>query len=193
MNAVLEQNPDGFLETTREYLEDFKSIHMIEGGDAVVEYAYGTINQIMDKATEIAKPSCSVGCSFCCHDAIMVSDLEANYIIKRMKESNIKPNRGRLKRQSRVKDFKDLKWKDKACSMLGDDGMCTIYEHRPIVCRTHNSIDIVSKCDKRIDPNSYVKEFRVLESEAINTAIYLVTGANSLSDIKRLDQYLKDS
>lgn len=190
MNAVLEQKPEEFLETTRNFVKHFKGIKLINGGDAVVETAYNMIEQIMDKASHTVKTSCGAGCSFCCHDAIMVSDLEADYIIKKMKESKISPNRGRLKRQSRTKDFKTLKWKDKACSMLGDDGLCTIYEHRPIVCRTHNSIDIVSKCDKRIDPNSSVKEFRILESEAINTAIYLVTGVSSITDIKRLDHYL---
>lgn len=190
MSIILDENPDGFLEATHEFLGFFKNMYQIKGGDAVVETAYDAIDQIMHKASLIEKTTCGVGCSFCCHDSIMVSDLEANYIIKKMKESSITPNRGRLKRQSRAKDFKTLKWKDKACSMLGDDGLCTIYEHRPIVCRTHNSIDIVSKCDKRIDPNSSVKEYRILESEAINASMYLVTGASSMSDIKRLDEYL---
>lgn len=153
------------------YLKEIEEEH---GRDVMVQAAYNAVDDILEKAKIKDVISCSAGCSFCCHDKIMMTHDEANYLVGRMKEANIKPNKARLKVQNRAADFSKVSWKNKACSLLGEDGLCTVYEVRPHICRTHNSTDKVELCDKRINPNSVIREAKILEAEAAFIALVLL-------------------
>jgi len=39
-----------------------------------------------------------------------------------------------------------------ACSMLGDDGLCTVYDHRPIICNIEHMITLY-----KLDQSEYYK------------------------------------
>lgn len=73
-------------------------------------------------------------CSFCCHDLILGSKEEVLAIAGYVKKNNIPVNTS----ANQTKDnWNNLSFKDRACPML-KDGKCSIYSHRPIVCRKHN-------------------------------------------------------
>jgi Fe-S-cluster containining protein len=55
------------------------------------------------------------------------------------------------------------------CTFLGDDGACTIYEHRPIKCRTHFTLaDDPALCDTARGLN--VRDLPLFESSAFEQA-----------------------
>ena len=93
-------------------------------------------------------PDCASGCSFCCHSRIHVMPLEAvvicSYVQKHFSpeamqclktriRSNLTYTRGRsLARRVAVKD-------QTPCIFL-DNHACSIYDQRPFICRTWNSL-----------------------------------------------------
>jgi len=86
-------------------------------------------------------------CSMCCHDSIPMGMVEGRIMKKFIVDNNIPFNKERVILQN---NNALLKWEDKACPLLGDevDGtrLCTIYENRPLICRTHNSGSHPSVC-----------------------------------------------
>lgn len=120
--------------------------------------------------------TCKKGCSFCCHDKIILSKMEIERIKKVIKEKNIVPNQQRLKVQKQNKT--NIKWMDKACSLLSEpnekgERVCMIYEDRPMICRSHNSMEDPKSCNKSQFPNKEIKEGRIIELDALSSALIL--------------------
>lgn len=80
-----------------------------------------------------AHSACVKGCSHCCYQAIPIASFEARYIGEHIKTSPVE-----LKR-SNPRD--EMLFSDKTpCPFLNNDN-CTIYEFRPLTCRTHVNFD----------------------------------------------------
>ena len=120
---------------------------------------------------------CSKGCSFCCHDLILITATEYNLI----KKSGKKPDSNLINIQ-KSSNFRSLPFAQKKCAFLIDN-QCSIYEDRPLVCRKHNinkgatpEIDcIVGENGKTQTPNSQVFDliaegitFSTIEESVIN-------------------------
>lgn len=107
---------------------------------AFMEVGYGHV----DKANESIdkRITCKKGCSFCCHDDIKMTSFEADYLLDHIKKKGIKHNRSLVKVQNRAKDFSKLKFNKKKCPLLGEEGECTVYEARPMICRIYNSTSL---------------------------------------------------
>jgi Fe-S-cluster containining protein len=105
---------------------------------------------LVGKAAAGVSP-CSSGCSSCCHINVMVAHPEAVEIGKAIGREPravppantittgalLKPKRGALDRQARLQAL----YFGQPCVFLGSGGECTIYEHRPLACRLHFSLD----------------------------------------------------
>lgn len=76
---------------------------------------------------------CQKGCSHCCKFDVSVSRLEAEFITK---QGGPMLNNGR----NMTMDH------EQACTFLGKDGACTIYESRPFNCRTFHTLDDPKYC-----------------------------------------------
>lgn len=68
---------------------------------------------------------CERGCSHCCHGEIVVSDLEIEYLVKHTKAKKFKSHHNPASLDP--------------CPFLVSD-KCSIYQHRPYVCRKHVSV-----------------------------------------------------
>jgi len=88
------------------------------------------------------KVVCKKKCSFCCNIAVVITNEEAKLLSKISKEKNIKINKKRLKLQmiKNAENWHDLGIKNMRCVFLRENE-CSIYEYRPIVCRTHFVMD----------------------------------------------------
>ena len=102
-----------------------------------------TAHKYMDVENEASgvpqKSSCKAGCSFCCHQRIMVIEEEIDLILSEIKKRNMKLDMDRLKKQSKLNknEYFAAKNKDTKCVFLQENGQCGIYEVRPSSCRNY--------------------------------------------------------
>ena len=85
-------------------------------------------------ARRSADMTCEQGCDACCYVQLTVCAVEADAI--RSALSALDENEKRTLRERAVAMDVDSDAGDGACVMLGRQG-CTVYEARPLVCRTH--------------------------------------------------------
>ena len=108
------------------------------------------LRRIADEAAKVIGPftPCSKGCSACCHNPAIVSEFEAMLIAESTGAPVATPRRvfdltaGPEARREYHSHHAGV-----ACSFL-KDGLCTIYMHRPTVCRVQHSLeDSRTGCD----------------------------------------------
>lgn len=154
----------------------FEEMLKEKGPIYLVEYAYNYVDDILKQVKLSEKTSCGSGCSFCCHSIIYSSQFEHDYIKMQTKKHSIKGDKKRSKLQN-SKTEAQLKWVEKACKYLSSTdgkGFCTIYEIRPLVCRTHNSTDITELCNKDKFNGIPNQEARLIQTEAVLITLALM-------------------
>lgn len=154
----------------RQYFLKFK-------GDARVSELYREIENVRDP--EDVTVTCKKGCSFCCYIGVSVSKEEADLI----KSFGVKPNQERLtkqlevlpqdlKREDIVSTWEKISYQDRACIFLKDNE-CSIYEARPLICRTYKVASPAENCNRK-DGAKEVAHVNSLKAEIISTG-YLQT------------------
>lgn len=78
--------------------------------------------------------TCRAGCSSCCHHHLSVFNVEAANLHKAV-AALAEETRARVARQARVVKARQAAGEAVACPLLVDD-RCSIYEARPLICRT---------------------------------------------------------
>lgn len=95
--------------------------------------------------------SCQQGCSACCHMEVEVTSYETE-ILKDLVQAGHKIDFSRLSRQSQ-RNFQDPLWQqgprnlENKCVFLNQEGSCSIYEHRPVMCRRHSVTTPAKNCE----------------------------------------------
>jgi len=182
-NSFFEENAEEIRQATDDLVPFLLKMKREKGPEAAYLYARKAIEGIKKKADMDSKISCTGKCSFCCHSRILVSYDEGIHIRTHIKEKGIVVDQDRLKVQKQSKDmhFRDISWQDKACSLLSDpdengDRQCTIYDERPIICRTHNSTEDPANCDRSEDEAKSVGEVRIIMADALMSASIIAGG-----------------
>ncbi|MCA9648821.1 MAG: YkgJ family cysteine cluster protein [Myxococcales bacterium] len=75
---------------------------------------------------------CGPGCSDCCHQTFRVSALEGAYLREGLAVLPAPERAEILARAARHRPDRR-----QPCPVLGDDGRCRLYEHRPRICRKY--------------------------------------------------------
>jgi len=147
------------------------SLPALVEGAAPLDRKVIKLRQIADKAAEVIQPftPCRKGCSACCHNPAVISEMDAMLIAESTGASVAKPARvfevtaGAEARQAFFSRYAGV-----PCAFLRD-GACTIYENRPVVCRVQHSIeDTPRACDDGGQPAAvdftvlYVSEVRMM-------------------------------
>jgi Fe-S-cluster containining protein len=102
------------------------------------------LRQIADAAAAAIAPftPCGKGCSACCHNPAIISELEAMAVAESIGATAATPRR--------IFDA----GAGVPCAFL-KGGVCSIYAHRPVVCRVQHSIeDSPAGCDAGRQPAS---------------------------------------
>jgi Fe-S-cluster containining protein len=108
------------------------------------------LRQIADKVAAVIAPAtpCRKGCGACCHDPAIISEVDAMLVAEATGTPLASPRRlfdvaaGEKARQDYFANYVGV-----ACAFLRE-GSCSIYAHRPVVCRVHHSIeDTPAPCD----------------------------------------------
>jgi Fe-S-cluster containining protein len=115
---------------------------------------YIRLKELATKSLDLIAPNipCKARCSYCCHVAVGISETEARSIsaftgrdmAKIVRPSPMIDSQAAQKFQDEAKD----KYYGKPCTFLGLEGECTVYEARPMPCRTFHVIeDSPERCD----------------------------------------------
>ena len=138
-----------------------------------------------------SKIQCRLGCTDCCHHLFRITELEAAYVSKGVKElepeargrmeeraRNYQQDRERLLAEHAVEDA----WGTLpppgmrlACPAL-ENGACQIYAHRPLVCRKYGmplfnpaKSDRIFACELNFKPGEEIEDGELVQ---IQTAIH---------------------
>jgi Fe-S-cluster containining protein len=101
------------------------------------------LRQVADSAAKVIAPftPCAKGCSACCHNPAIISEVDAMLVAEASGAPLAAPRRvfdvaaGEDARRAYVSHYAGV-----ACTFL-EDNVCSIYAHRPVVCRVHHSIE----------------------------------------------------
>ena len=151
--------------------------------DAIIAM-YNLIDKTLEENGLWVNAKCHKGCSNCCHHNIYATQYEVDVIKEYMDVYDIKPNRRRLKIQKRAGDINKLSWNERKCAFLDQNNNCSIYEVRPIVCRTHNSQDDPKYCNIDKYPNFGRREGRILDIEALPLALALIENKPEMQQLQ---------
>lgn len=123
-------------------------------------YAFGeTVTDKTESENHLTeKIKCSKGCSYCCYAQVSVTPVEAILIGNYLKSSFSLSRMDRMLKHIRHnmsltegKSFEERVkiWEQTPCIFL-DDGICSIYEQRPLICREWHSLS-VEQCKKAFE------------------------------------------
>ena len=77
---------------------------------------------------------CGAGCSGCCHHHLSVFAVEAAVLTEAMQALS-EDKQDRIRQQANEVQAREAKGKAVACPLLVDN-LCSVYESRPLICRT---------------------------------------------------------
>jgi Fe-S-cluster containining protein len=137
-----------------------------------------------NKNTELGEVRCGKGCSFCCHYHVDISDDEAKLLVEYAKEQNIAISKTQLKKQKdkTVDTWSQLKYSERRCVFLDENGSCKAYEYRPVSCRVLQVITDPKLCNAEFDTND-VGALSILEVDIMATAINNATKSDSMAKL----------
>ena len=113
---------------------------------------YSEINSLLDSfvarcSAENRRVDCRQGCSFCCHQAVLIVPYEAFYLEKYISDNFVEDRRQRIIKRIREKDSITSRMKvqeflhhKSPCPFLEED-CCIVYPARPMACRIYLSED----------------------------------------------------
>jgi Fe-S-cluster containining protein len=133
----------------RTYIEDFGSV-VAAGREVFLAYAEAAEQQ--DDRHTVA---CQAGCWFCCQIPVAVTVLEAAMVlsaVRRLESDKQQQILLRLEHHVQKQDAALESSEDgtarfrNRCPFLGDNGACSVYEDRPLACRSLLSSD-AKRCE----------------------------------------------
>jgi Fe-S-cluster containining protein len=161
-----------------------------------------------DRFVESINYCCSIGCNYCCYQSIEILNIERplihDFVMKNIVDKDFEiirdnlsnwldyfdnntPNKLTLKLEDVFINFRDLSAKGSLKCPFLINGLCSIYDRRPLTCRVHVVEDSPEKCNisKLRDAAPLAHKFRIELKEEITkiTDIYLVPLPYAVSDI----------
>lgn len=145
-----------------------EAVRLAEGQNWIERRAERLVD-VVDKAAEKVAPStiCKRGCSHCCYQAVRLSQWEAERIGKAIgREPAAADNRG-----APIGEASEH-YAGTPCPML-KDGECSVYDVRPIACRSYFSLENdASLCDTINNPRAIVAYFNFGPLTAANVMLF---------------------
>lgn len=141
----------------------------------VMAYAHDIVD-VLERSNQSPAVACGPGCSYCCHSQIHVLPIEAllilSFINERFTEKQILLLMDRIEQRLQRTRGKSLgilfSVKDELPCIFLENGMCSIYQVRPFICRAWNSMDS-SLCKKIFNSGNFDDE---IESSSARNFVF---------------------
>lgn len=166
------KNQSQFMEVVRSVLDQLKKIQAKTDKARYVHQVVDEYNKEIFAHPLVQKFSpCKLNCTGCCHTQVSVTEDEAELLAKHI-ENGTKINLDRLKIQMSAGNDSEayfkLKYEDRQCVFLSDEGACNVYEDRPSVCRTNAVLGSADQCDTSVS----VQKTLLVKTPFSDLAIY---------------------
>jgi hypothetical protein len=123
---------------------------------------------LLESATPVPKPSvCQAGCDFCCHNQVELTAPEAlllgSFLMDRLSPANLQLLLERVetslaRRAGKTKIQLAARRAQFPCPLL-EDGRCSVYEVRPLMCRAMHSLEVDACRREFADPALNLVQF----------------------------------
>ena len=138
-------------EATSEILREFAPEEVAtEVAENALEFSDRMILRVLSQSSRAEQPACSVYCTSCCHLHTTASVPEVILLAERLRLGiePLAPLQAKL--ASHIAQTEGLRARERRhlrlpCPLLAD-GMCVVYDARPLVCRGWNSLEI-KRCE----------------------------------------------
>lgn len=137
------------------------------------------IYQLADEISAVRNPfvACGRGCAHCCHMSIRLTSAEAERLGSAIGRPPAK--------LSRTRNRAPQEFDGRPCPFLAADRSCSIYEHRPLACRTHASFEADNaKCHPTVMNDHQVA---LVNFSGLDEALFDVSGGSGglvMADIR---------
>ncbi len=120
---------------------------------------------------------CKRGCSGCCYQKVAISELEAEILSKKVSAQDIPILRKQAEAVSNLdSDYNKLLTREEARCVFLKNGECSIYNDRPMMCRTYHVVSEPALCDVYDNPNSRVAVPHSQMVELVVSAVFYESG-----------------
>lgn len=169
---------------------DVQEAYSRAGEQGALETAIDRL-RILQGASDASAVACKDGCAYCCLQPVYVTMTEAQSIAKHLREQKrdraavkkIRENRKPIQRHKLPQLIKETH----PCPFLEGDaasGRCTIYEARPLACRsfTSDTVDTCIAATNAEDPDTVANPSRPRD-------LVFTSAARAVIAQRRLEQY----
>ncbi len=146
-----------------------KTISSLTTKDEKIAWVRSRVDQHI--AEDSASSQCQKGCHHCCYHPISLSTLEMNNII----QDNPFFDVSRLLAQKNHFDRDaPISYKNRACIFLdSNEGVCTIYEARPLICRLTHVSSLPENCHWE-NEEKQIEHLPVTKAALLVGAFYMI-------------------
>lgn len=139
-------------------------------------------SQRIARAFTAPRVQCRAGCSACCRQNVTVTRPEALLLLEAARDAGVAVDWQRVARQAQHPGprWRELEPADRACVFLGDDERCSVYEHRPAMCRKLQAVSPPALCDTIKHPGAKVQYLVCIEAETMTSAAMLALESISM-------------
>lgn len=154
------------------------------------KYAHRKVEQynqeVFNDPTVAEHIQCKKGCSMCCHTQVSATQDEAVVLADIIAKGH-PVDWNRFYKQKQVgnshENWYQLQHADRACIFLDNTGACTIYEDRPLVCRTNNVISDPRNCDTTLHNSPTIRLINTHKSDMVTHAAFTRSNGGVLPNI----------
>jgi Fe-S-cluster containining protein len=183
MQKLITQMTDEELYWTHLTLERLRiNVRWLQGQRSQLGGVSSIINELMQQfldqdlaniASGAGEITCTKGCNHCCKQVVAITLDEAHLLLRVVRQRGMVLDEDRLRRQA---DYGEETWRDqpaedRACPFLQDDGLCGVYQNRPMSCRKYFSVANPDLCNIETSPGSDVPIWYSYRAEAMTTAV----------------------
>ena len=157
-------------------------------GEAVLADAFRLIENLIAASPARAEHECASGCSWCCHQAIRITAVEAIAIAEALREAYPSDWLAAIRRVLEVRaasaagfaDTRAYRAAGLPCAFLGPEGQCAVYAWRPLVCRSYHSLSRAACQEQYVDlraPAPPIDAYTHLSGNAVLHGVALAVDA----------------
>jgi len=202
MNVMIEREivtTDNFRQTMEMVPDKIKSSMMQFVDDHIVKYkdfvskklpeevamaVHIGIDEALKEQSEMhpdvmEKVSCKKGCSYCCYMRVDTTIEEGHLLLSAAAEKGIELDWDLLQKQAEKDDkngndkWYELPYEERACQFLDkEEGICTVYEHRPASCRKYFVNSPPEDCKDDGDHDAILTRYNCITAEMLTVSAW---------------------